>query len=81
MPESTLGDLRWGPNKKRFATMPRIGSRTSARSSMKSALVAAGAVLIEVAAGAAHRDGIKFYRANESFWLADAVPARYLRRK
>jgi putative RNA 2'-phosphotransferase len=39
------------------------------------------AVLIEVAAGAAHRDGIKFYRANESFWLADAVPAKYLRRK
>jgi len=37
-------------------------------------------VLLEVAAGAAHRDGIRFYRANESFWLADAVPARYLKR-
>jgi len=36
-------------------------------------------VLLEVAAGAAHRDGIRFYRANESFWLADAVPARYLK--
>lgn len=35
-------------------------------------------VILEVAAGAAHRDGHRFYRANESFWLADAVPARYL---
>jgi len=38
-------------------------------------------VLLEVAARAAHRDGIKFYRANQSFWLADAVPAKYLSRK
>ncbi|HET7925080.1 MAG TPA: RNA 2'-phosphotransferase [Rhodanobacteraceae bacterium] len=38
-------------------------------------------VLIEVTAGAAHRDGIKFYRANQSFWLADRVPAKYLSRK
>ena len=37
--------------------------------------------LLEVAAGAAHRDGIKFYRANQSFWLADAVPATYLTRR
>jgi putative RNA 2'-phosphotransferase len=38
-------------------------------------------VILEVSAGAAHRDGHRFYRANESFWLADAVPAKYLGRE
>ena len=38
-------------------------------------------VILEVAAGAAHRDGVRFYRANASFWLADAIPANFLRRK
>jgi putative RNA 2'-phosphotransferase len=37
-------------------------------------------VFLDVSAGAAHRDGHKFYRANESFWLADSVPAHYLAR-
>jgi putative RNA 2'-phosphotransferase len=36
-------------------------------------------VLLDVAAGDAHRDGVRFYRANEAFWLVDAVPPRYLR--
>lgn len=35
-------------------------------------------VILQVDAGAAHRDGVRFYRANESFWLADSVPASYL---
>ena len=34
-------------------------------------------VLLDVAAGAAYRDGVRFYRANEAFWLADASPAKY----
>jgi putative RNA 2'-phosphotransferase len=37
-------------------------------------------VLLEVDARTAHADGIVFYQANESFWLADLVPAKYLRR-
>jgi len=36
--------------------------------------------LLRVDAGRAHRDGIPFRRANESFWLVDSVPASYLRR-
>jgi putative RNA 2'-phosphotransferase len=36
-------------------------------------------VLLEVDALGAHDAGVPFYRANESFWLADAVPARWLR--
>ncbi len=35
-------------------------------------------VILHVDAAAAHRDGVRFYRANESFWLADSVPAHYL---
>lgn len=35
--------------------------------------------LLEVDAGAAHREGLAFYRANDSFWLVDAVAARFLR--
>jgi len=36
------------------------------------------AVLLHVDAHTAHQDGIRFYRANEAFWLADFVPASYL---
>ena len=36
-------------------------------------------VLISVDAHAAHLAGVVFYRANDSFWLADAIPASYLR--
>lgn len=35
-------------------------------------------VLLRVDAAAAHADGIVFYRANDTFWLVDALPARYL---
>ncbi len=35
-------------------------------------------VIVDVDAGAAHAAGVVFYRANESFWLADRVPARFL---
>jgi len=34
--------------------------------------------LIEVDARRAHAEGVVFYRANRSFWLADEVPPRYL---
>ena len=34
--------------------------------------------LIEVDARRAHAEGVVFYRANRSFWLADKVPPRYL---
>lgn len=37
-------------------------------------------VLLEVDARQALASGVVFYRANESFWLADAVPARFIRR-
>jgi len=36
--------------------------------------------LVCVEAGRARRDGVRFYRANRSFWLADHVPARFLDR-
>jgi len=35
--------------------------------------------VIEVAANRAHADGITFFRANESFWLANAIAVKYLR--
>jgi putative RNA 2'-phosphotransferase len=35
-------------------------------------------VLLRVDARAAYAAGIEFYRANESFWLANSVPARFL---
>jgi len=35
-------------------------------------------VLVRVDAAAAHAAGVEFYRANESFWLATSVAARYL---
>lgn len=34
--------------------------------------------ILKVAALSAHSDGVMFYRANESFWLADSIPAKYL---
>jgi putative RNA 2'-phosphotransferase len=37
-------------------------------------------VLLAVDAAAAHDGGVAFYRANESFWLADSVPAIFIRR-
>jgi putative RNA 2'-phosphotransferase len=37
-------------------------------------------VLLEIDAARAHQDGVVFYRANDSFWLVDEMPASYLRR-
>ena len=37
------------------------------------------ACLLEVDAKRAHCDGIVFYKANFTFWLADAVPSRFIR--
>jgi len=36
--------------------------------------------LLTVDAAQAASDGVIFYRANDSFWLADAIPARYIAR-
>lgn len=38
-------------------------------------------VLLEVDTRAAGESGVVFYRANENFWLADSVPAQFLRRR
>jgi len=38
-------------------------------------------VLLEVDTRAANAAGVVFYRANENFWLADSVPAAFLRRR
>lgn len=39
-----------------------------------------GAVqILEIDAAKASEDGIAFYRANETFWLADRIPAIYVR--
>lgn len=35
-------------------------------------------VILQVDAERAARDGIQFYRGNDSTWLADCIPARYL---
>ena len=35
-------------------------------------------VILQVDAARAAREGIRFYRGNDSTWLADTVPARYL---
>ena len=35
-------------------------------------------VLLEVATGQMHRDGIPFYRTPNGVWLTDQVPANYL---
>ena len=34
--------------------------------------------ILSIAALEAHGEGVAFYRANESFWLADSIPAKYL---
>ena len=36
-------------------------------------------VILLVDAAAAWREGVKFYHGNEDIWLADHVPARYIR--
>ena len=36
-------------------------------------------VVLEVAAGRAHGDGLTFYRSGNGVWLVDALPASYLR--
>lgn len=36
--------------------------------------------LIRIDSARAHADGVAFYQANRSFWLADAVPPAYLNR-
>ena len=53
-----------------LTTDPTLATRIGARHGPAQVLV--------VAAAQAFEGGIVFYRANESFWLADAVPARYL---
>jgi putative RNA 2'-phosphotransferase len=35
--------------------------------------------VLQVAAARAAGEGVRFYRANPTFWLADFVPARYVR--
>jgi putative RNA 2'-phosphotransferase len=37
-------------------------------------------VLFEIASGAAHEAGVAFYAGNEKVWLADIVPASFLRK-
>lgn len=36
-------------------------------------------IVLEIQAKRAHDDGIVFYQGNEHVWLADAVPARYIK--
>ena len=35
-------------------------------------------VVLEIDATKAHLGGVKFYRANERFWLVDSLPATYI---
>ena len=35
-------------------------------------------VVLTIAAGEAHRQGIRFYLGNEMVWLAESIPARYI---
>jgi len=37
-------------------------------------------VILTVEALRAHRDGVRFYKANENFYLADLVPASYIKK-
>ena len=39
------------------------------------------ACVLKVDAERAHAEGVAFYRANEMFWLADVVPARFVSSK
>jgi putative RNA 2'-phosphotransferase len=38
-------------------------------------------ILFELDAQNAHNSGVAFYSGNEKVWLADAIPAQYLRRR
>lgn len=51
------------------ATARQVGRRHGGRT-----------VILQVDAACAARDGIRFYRGNDSTWLADAIPATYLMR-
>lgn len=51
------------------ATARQVGRRHGGRT-----------VILQVDAARAARDGIRFYRGNDSTWLADAIPATYLMR-
>ena len=51
------------------ATARQVGRRHGGRT-----------VILQVDAARAARDGIRFYRGNDSTWLADAIPATYLSR-
>lgn len=35
-------------------------------------------VILRIAAGLAHRAGVSFYQGNDSIWLADSVPPRFI---
>lgn len=37
-------------------------------------------VILVIDAAAAHADGIAFYTGNDTIWLADAIPPRFIRR-
>lgn len=50
------------------ATARQVGSRHDAKP-----------VILSVDAESAHERGARFYRGNEKVWLADEVPALYLR--
>jgi putative RNA 2'-phosphotransferase len=53
-----------------LTTNPALAARIGARHGRVRVLT--------VDARRAHAEGIAFYRANDAFWLADAVPARFL---
>ncbi len=55
-----------------LTTESRLATRIGARRGV--------AHVLAIDAAKAHQDGVVFYRANASFWLADAIPAAYLRR-
>ena len=38
-------------------------------------------VVLVVDAGAAHDDGVRFYHGNQTVWLADGIPPRYISRR
>jgi putative RNA 2'-phosphotransferase len=52
------------------ATAGAVGRRKSA-----------APIILRVDAGAAHAGGVVFYAGNDKVWLADAVPARFVRKR
>lgn len=63
------------PMKRQYVHMtpdPDLATRVGARRGRP--------VLLRVSALAAHAEGIVFYRANANFWLADSIPAKFLKR-